>query len=223
MLQRNKSNTLSQGKRAKKIITVGSTVTTYKYHWDGDLPVKIDKTVGETTTSTYFTFRKPGDILTMTVGESTYFYVQNIRGDVVALMDSSGNQVASYTYDTWGKPTISNPNNLPNPFLYQGSYATFYDDEFGMYGMGARHYNPITMRFISRDLNHGTLTNTMSQNLYIYCYNNPLGFKDPSGFSPVSCGVEGGLTGDTGMPYSTNKEDGSSTPIPNSGTEDERY
>ncbi|HRV75752.1 MAG TPA: hypothetical protein P5106_09295, partial [Caldisericia bacterium] len=27
------------------------------------------------------------------------------------------------------------------------------------------------------------LTNTMSQNLYIYCYNNPYGYKDPSGFT----------------------------------------
>jgi hypothetical protein len=82
--------------------------------------------------------------------------------------------------------------------------------------MGARTYNPLTMRFVSRDLNHGTLTNTMSQNLYIYCYNNPLGFKDPSGFSPVSCGVAGGIV-DTGMPASmTSGNDGRSTPIPDS-------
>lgn len=87
----------------------------------------------------------------MTHNNNTYFYIQNIRGDVVALMDSNGSQVASYIYDTWGVPTISNPNNLPNPFPYQGSYATFYDDEFGMYGIGARHYNPNTMRFVSRD------------------------------------------------------------------------
>ncbi len=123
----------------------------------------------------------------MTYQDTTYFFVTNIRGDVTALLSSSGNEVASYRYDVWGNPTITNPNNLPNPFLYQGAYATFYDEEFTMYGMGARHYNPKTMRFISRDKNHGTMSNTMSQNLYIHCYNNPIGYKDPTGFSPA-CG-----------------------------------
>ena len=172
------------GKRAKKVLKIGENTTTWKYHWDGDIPVKIEKVDGDPA---YFTFLQPGDILTMTYQSNTYFYVTNIRGDVTALIDVDGNQVASYKYDVWGNPTITNPNNIPNPFLYQGAYATFYDLEFLMYGMGARHYNPNTMRFTSRDANHGTITNTMSQNLYIYCYNNPIGYKDPSGFDAV-CG-----------------------------------
>jgi len=34
----------------------------------------------------------------------------------------------------------------------------------------------------------------MSQNLYIHCYNNPIGYKDPSGFSP-SCGGHSSFRG----------------------------
>ena len=179
------------GQRAKKVLKVGEDTTTWKYHWDGDIPVKIEKEGGDPA---YFTFRAQGDILTMTYQNNTYYYITNIRGDVVALLDRYGNEAASYKYDIWGNPTITNPNNLPNPFLYQGAYATFHDSEFAMYGMGARHYDPKTMRFISRDFNHGSLTNTMSQNLYIHCYNNPIGYKDPSGFSP-SCGGRSSFRG----------------------------
>ncbi|MCE5176310.1 MAG: RHS repeat-associated core domain-containing protein [Caldisericales bacterium] len=179
------------GQRAKKVLKVGEDTTTWKYHWDGDTPVKIEKEGGDPA---YFTFRAQGDILTMTYQNNTYYYITNIRGDVVALLDRYGNEAASYKYDIWGNPTITNPNNLPNPFLYQGAYTTFHDSEFAMYGMGARHYDPKTMRFISRDFNHGSLTNTMSQNLYIHCYNNPIGYKDPSGFSP-SCGGRSNLRG----------------------------
>jgi len=144
----------------------------------------------------------------MTYQDNTYYYITNIRGDVVALLDRYGNEAASYKYDIYGNPTITNPNNLPNPFLYQGAYATFYDSEFTMYGMGARHYDPKIMRFISRDFNHGSLTNTMSQNLYIHCYNNPIGYKDPSGFSP-SCGGHSSFkgnndTGESSMPEDNN-------------------
>ena len=179
------------GQRAKKVLKVGEDTTTWKYHWDGDIPVKIEKEGGDPA---YFTFRAQGDILTMTYQNNTYYYITNIRGDVVALLDRYGNEAASYKYDIWGNPTITNPNNLPNPFLYQGAYATFHDSEFAMYGMGARHYDPKIMRFISRDFNHGSLTNTMSQNLYIHCYNNPISYKDPSGFSP-SCGGRSNLRG----------------------------
>jgi YD repeat-containing protein len=32
-----------------------------------------------------------------------YYYVYNNQGDVIALLDSSFNYVANYTYDSWGK------------------------------------------------------------------------------------------------------------------------
>ncbi|HRV74939.1 MAG TPA: RHS repeat-associated core domain-containing protein [Caldisericia bacterium] len=106
-----------------------------------------------------------------------------VRGDVEAILDTNGNEVASYSYDVWGVPTATNPNSLPNPFLYQGAYGNIWDSEIELYYMNARHYDPSIGRFITQDREHGTLTNTMSQNLYIYCYNNPYGYKDPSGFT----------------------------------------
>ena len=33
-----------------------------------------------------------------------YFYVNNLQGDVVALIDANGTQVVEYGYDAWGVP-----------------------------------------------------------------------------------------------------------------------
>ncbi|WP_233143876.1 hypothetical protein [Lottiidibacillus patelloidae] len=38
----------------------------------------------------------------MNLNGEEYFYVYNLQGDVVGLLDSTGTEVVSYTYDTWG-------------------------------------------------------------------------------------------------------------------------
>ena len=67
----------------------------------------------------------------------TYYYITNLQGDVIALLDSSGNLEAEYTYDAWGNP-IEIPDsevaNL-NPLRYRG-YV--YDRETGLYYLQSR-------------------------------------------------------------------------------------
>ena len=35
--------------------------------------------------------------------ETLYYYITNLQGDVIAVLDSSGVYAAWYVYDTWGK------------------------------------------------------------------------------------------------------------------------
>jgi uncharacterized protein RhaS with RHS repeats len=65
-----------------------------------------------------------------------------MQGDVIALLDSSGNLDGEYTYDAWGNPIDipgSEVANL-NPLRYRG-YV--YDRETGLYYLQSRYYNPI--------------------------------------------------------------------------------
>ena len=61
---------------------------------------------------------KPGMV---TYNDVDYFYVYNLQGDVVALIDAGGTQVVEYVYDAWGNP-ISKTGSLAatigtlNPF-----------------------------------------------------------------------------------------------------------
>ena len=63
----------------------------------------------------------------------SYYYIRNLQGDIVKIVNSSGETVVSYTYDVWGKVLSQRDTsgrdlaNL-NPFRYRG-YV--YDAETG--------------------------------------------------------------------------------------------
>ena len=106
---------------------------------------------------------------------------------MVALVDSSGNQVVGYTYDAWGKPlsiTGSMKSTLGqyNPLRYR-SYV--YDRETGLYYVSSRYYDSEIGRWINAD---GELPevggNIRGYNLFAYCFNNPVNMDDPTGEWP---------------------------------------
>ena len=79
----------------------------------------------------------------------TYYYVLNLQGDVVKLIQANGHVVAHYTYDAWGY-ILSSGGNLAevNPLRYRGYY---YDNETGFYYLQSRYYDPVNRRFINAD------------------------------------------------------------------------
>lgn len=80
---------------------------------------------------------------------TTYYYVLNLQGDVVKLVDGSGTSVASYAYDAWGNILSSSGSKAEiNPLRYRGYY---YDTETGFYYVSSRYYDPEIGRFISPD------------------------------------------------------------------------
>lgn len=123
---------------------------------------------------------KPGMV---TYNDVDYFYVYNLQGDVVALIDANGTQVVEYGYDAWGYP-ISKTGSLAatigtlNPFRYRG-YV--YDEETGLYYLRSRYYNPSWKRFINADKIQVSARSLFQQTLFIYCLNNPLIFMDSTG------------------------------------------
>ena len=131
------------------------------------------------------------DASSMLVGlntvEGDYFYVRDITGSIVGLIDKNGDFVVKYTYNAWGN--ILNKEALVdciasrhNPFVYKGY---FLDSETNFYYLNSRYYSPKIHRFISIDnidyLEPGTLEGL---NLYCYCMNNPVSYVDANGHSP---------------------------------------
>lgn len=117
---------------------------------------------------------------------TVYTYVHNLQGDIVGLLDSTGALVVEYKYDAWGKP-ISTTGNLAdtlgkrNPFRYRGY---IYDEETGLYYLRSRYYNPETGRFINADVIMGQTEALLTNNVYVYCCNNPLRMIDDNGNWP---------------------------------------
>ena len=113
---------------------------------------------------------------------TTYYYVLNLQGDVVKLVDGGGTSVASYAYDAWGKILSSSGSKAEiNPLRYRGYY---YDTETGFYYLQSRYYDPVTHRFINADapeyseIAADSLDDT---NLFAYCSNNPVMRVDETG------------------------------------------
>jgi RHS repeat-associated protein len=109
------------------------------------------------------------------------FYQFNGQGDIIQLVGSDGTVNQEYAYDPFGNE-IGEDSLDNNPFRYRSYY---YDKETGSQYLSARYYNPKIGRFISEDSYEGTPDNPLSLNLYTYCQNNPVMYRDQNGHFPV--------------------------------------
>ena len=110
-----------------------------------------------------------------------YYYVTNLQGDVVSILNASGTSVAEYSYNAWGK-VLSATGTMAaiNPIRYRGYY---FDSDSGLYYLKSRYYDPNLQRFINSD---GQLAKEdfVGANLFAYCLNNPVNLSDEAGAWP---------------------------------------
>lgn len=104
------------------------------------------------------------------------YYVTDVRGSVVAIVDDNGNVTHKYQYDDFGNVTQKEEADY-NPFQYVGKYGVMYLTDHQYY-MRARHYDPTIGRFLSEDP-------IWSTNLYPYADNNPIRKIDANGHASV--------------------------------------
>ena len=164
----------ADGLRTQK--TVGSTVYNY-YYADGLL---IRQTWG--TNYIDFLYDESGNAYSFVYNGTQYYYVRNLQGDVLQILNASGSTVGTYSYDSWGKVTASGSIAQINPIRYRGYY---YDTETGFYYLQSRYYDPAIKRFINADDVSllGANGDFTSLNLYAYCGNNPIMNYDPYGYA----------------------------------------
>ena len=123
-----------------------------------------------------------------------YVYRKNIFGDIVNLLDNSGNIVVKYEYDSWGNHIVKNADGTVNtsedfignlnPIRYRGYY---YDSDINLYYLKTRYYDPETGRFVTIDDVKFIAPNTINGlNLYAYCGNNPVMRTDSQGNSFIN-------------------------------------
>ncbi|QUI24760.1 DNRLRE domain-containing protein [Vallitalea pronyensis] len=138
----------------------------------------------------HYTWSPTGQLLCLTVDGITYYTVLNGHGDIVQLTDINGSVVAEYTYDAWGNILSESGSAASlNPYRYAG-YR--YDVTTGLYYLIDRYYSPAIGRFLSRD-------RILSNNIYVYCDNNPINSKDPDGLFGVPALVGGVTIGGSGI------------------------
>ena len=153
------------GKLLRETISNGTTAKTLDFTYDNvGMPYSLIYNNGTTTT--------------------TYYYITNLQGDVMYLVDASGNEAAAYDYDPYGK-VITSTGDLAeiNPLRYRGYY---YDTETGFYYLQSRYYDPEICRFINADSYTSTGVGYLGYNMFAYCNNNPISNSDSDGYTPWS-------------------------------------
>lgn len=124
-------------------------------------------------------------VIGLKYGEKTYIYRKDVQGNIIAILDSTGDVVVEYTYDAWGNHIVTpieeaySELSQLNPFRYRGYY---YDTETNLYYLKTRYYDPEVGRFITiDDLSYLDPETINGLNLYAYCGNNPVMNIDPNG------------------------------------------
>ena len=186
-----------QGGRQLASMTKGSDTLNFVYNESG---LRTSKTVNGVTHSyvwqgsklaaditdayaLYFHYDSSGEVIgftrTANGTDTEYFYVKNLQGDILKVITATGTEVATYTYDAWGKLLTSSGDMADvNPLRYRGY---FYDTETGLYYLQSRYYDPEVGRFINPDAYASTGRGILGTNMFVYCNNNSIMLSDGSG------------------------------------------
>ena len=161
----------AEGLRTGKTVNGEKTV----YVWDGD-QVVMELSKGGAVQKRYI---RGNDLVYADKGENTEktYYVTDMHGNVVQLLDESGNVTKTYEYDSFGNE-VKPEKKDENPYRYCGEY---YDKETEEVYLRARYYESSVGRFITRDTYTGESDEPLSLHLYTYCANDGVNMVDPSG------------------------------------------
>lgn len=207
-----------EGHRTRIVATsAAGTVTTTDFRYQGDAVVeeKINGSVAKT-----FVVDEIGSIVRMTIpsGDNAgdYLVSWNGHGDALHLLrilaDGSTELANTFTYSTWGAPTVDGSHDnsansgadygdLGFRYLYVGEFDVQWDNAFGLglLYMHARHYAPALGRFLQPD------PDGLEDSLYGYAANNPVTEMDPDGTCFIVCLVVGAVV-DTAIYVATTED-----------------
>jgi RHS repeat-associated protein len=116
-----------------------------------------------------------------------YFTETDHLGSIIGLLRTDGTVQEQYSYDPWGRrrnPVDWSYNNVSTTFLIDRGFTGHeHLDKLGLINMNGRIYDPVLGRFLSADPVIQSPYFSQSFNGYSYCFNNPLKYIDPSGYS----------------------------------------
>ena len=149
----------------------------------------LERTVnGETESFVY-----DDNVISMSKAGNNFYYLQDEVGSPMYMTGTDGTAVSAYAFDDFGrnidpftgkqkKHAYTTNGNIIQPFAFTG----YQEDEIsGLKFAQARFYNAENGRFISEDQIRGYIDLPETQNVYSYCWNDPIHYVDLNGKNPI--------------------------------------
>lgn len=203
------TNITYEGNKIKEIEIIGdiSITETYDYDLNGNRIKKVTITNNGASTSTktseyiyedgvlikeekdgttiFYLYDEQNKLYGFNCGKN-YYYKRDIFQNIKGIIDDEGNEVVTYEYDPWGNILLETTTNETiknlNSIKYKGYY---YDTATELYWVSSRYYNAKIGRWLTTDDVEYIDQKTISGlNLYAYCLNDPIMYKDNSGHYP---------------------------------------
>jgi RHS repeat-associated protein len=153
---------------------------------DGNNHVLVSYTRGTDLSGDFQGAGGIGGLLARTDVNGSAFYHSDGNGNITTMIDSSGNQLAKYLYDSFGN-TIGMWGSLAAVNTYRFSSKEI-DTRSWLYYYGYRYYDPNFQRWLNCD----PIREAGGINLYGYVQNNPINEIDPYGLDNIYGGYSGG-------------------------------
>lgn len=140
--------------------------------------------------TTFIIYNELGEAVGFSIDDGTdikaYYYLKDVTGQIDAVVDVETNTIIySCTYDAWGSILDEYCTDAlvayGNPLRYK-DYN--YDIDSDLYYLQSRYYDSYMGRFLNADepiLSEIGIQQTNSNNMYLYCGNDPINDADPSG------------------------------------------
>ncbi len=168
-----------QGRRISKVIT-GNNADSITYSYDGDRLIFEHKN----GINISYLYDENGMLYGFVYNNAKYFYIRDVFQNILGIANDGGIPCVIYKYSAYGEiseisGTLANTIGQINSFRYKGYY---YDSETEMYYCKSRYYVPEWCRWLNADnMAFFDPSSIKTTNLFSYCSNNPITYKDSGG------------------------------------------
>ena len=160
---------------------ISQTVNGVTTHFTVDLNAGLSQVLSDGTNTYLYGVGR----LVQESASGEQYFLTDALGSVRQLVDANGSVILVKDYEPYGE-VLNRAGEGASSYGFTGEMQ---DSYIKLIYLRSRMYSPVAGRFLTKDSWQGNYTRPLSLNGWNYVESNPINRTDPSGHSPLLCGV----------------------------------